>query len=166
MRDSQRSKVYAAEKALPGYLTERRLETVPELQAYVDEVTRSEWFRWRFPRLGSARAMGGLVPVLVLDGRGRRSACASGRTISMPCFARSRMVVLHELAHVCILFDPSVRPGSYAAHGWEFCAIYLELVRQFFDQPMHDALVWSFRTHRVQFARPVAARRAPALAHA
>ncbi len=68
VRDSQRSKLYAAERQVPGFQTEDRLEEVPDLQAFVKTICDSVWFRreWPFLRL----------PIQVHDGRRHRRALA------------------------------------------------------------------------------------------
>jgi hypothetical protein len=43
MRDSQRSRVYRAERALDTLEWSRRLETAPEIQDYVDRIVRRLW---------------------------------------------------------------------------------------------------------------------------
>jgi hypothetical protein len=149
MRDSQRSKVYAAEELLGDYFTADRVEQIPDILAYCQSILASEWFRHRFP---------GFIHIAVHDGGGRRSACAwaMGSTIRMPRFSRSKMCILHELAHLCADHQyrrkvPTDPWQPIAAHGWEFCAIFLELVRQYLGQPRHDQLVAAFRAKRVQF---------------
>lgn len=150
-RDTQRSKVYAAENVV--YPKSPEGLTVAEVQEFVTKVVRSSWWADRYPT--------GLVAVN--DGRGRRSACAIGRVeISIPRWARSRHVVLHELAHIAMT---RLHGSRVADHGWEFCSAELALVRRFIGVAAHDALRDSFRAHGVRYtaprAVPVAAKANP-----
>lgn len=117
MRDSQRSRVYSAERQLSD--RGARLETVQEMQAVVDSICRSRWFRNRF----------GSVRITVRDGRGRRAAGGIGWRntdgrcgyITMPRWSRHTLFVLHEITHV-------IQPHGTAAHGREFARFFLQLV--------------------------------------
>lgn len=134
-RDNQRKRLYDAEFAVRSFGTGagRRLETVPEVQAYVNAILGSRWFKARW----------GVRSIPVLDGRGRRSACAEGSRIKMPLWARNEMVTLHEVAHV-------LTPGKYADHGPEFAGVLLALIRQFMGPEAAASLRESFRGHRVK----------------
>lgn len=157
MRDSQRSKVYAAERLMPGFWTDGFMPEVSDVKEFVDTCMATEWFRQRVPDMS---------PVRVEDGRGRKRARAYTRSMAVPRSLRSRFIVIHELAHICTKMDMFKKlfrglfrelghvhtyTDKFAGHGHEFCAIYLELVRQFISQEQHDALVVAFREKRVQF---------------
>ncbi len=136
-RDNQRQRLYNAETALAGSAHGRRMETVPELQAYVDAIMASRWFKARWGAWGGIR---------VKDGRGRRSACAMGQhEVRMPCWSRNEMVLLHEVAH-CLA------PVMKANHGPEYAGIFLALVRQYMGPAAAVSLRASFREHRVKVA--------------
>ncbi len=139
-RDYQRSAVYAAEKAVDGFKTEFRMETVPELQAYVDQLRADPWLLERFPK-SKYRAQ-------VTDGRHCRHASATSRRIRMPRWARSRMILLHEFAHVLVRRHFSNDPG----HGLEFCRIYLLLVERYMGPVFHVLLKAEFTRRGVRFA--------------
>jgi putative metallohydrolase (TIGR04338 family) len=132
-RDSQRSRLYDAERALRGG---RRFVTVDECQAYVDGVLASEWWRSRFPRVRAIR---------VTDGRGRRHAGAfvESARIALPKWARTERVLLHEIAH-------HAAPRAAAAHGPEFARIYVELVREFRGEKPARRLLAALHAHRVR----------------
>jgi putative metallohydrolase (TIGR04338 family) len=147
-RDSQRSKVYRAE----GFLQKKgpRYETVAEMQAYVDKLTQSAWFRRRWPRL----ARNGIE---VRDGRGRRIACAQtswGRAIiKMPLWSRSEAVILHEVAHHCT--DEGYGTAmDIPWHGWQFASTLHELVAHKMGKEIGDDLKKSFRECKVKFRAP------------
>jgi putative metallohydrolase (TIGR04338 family) len=146
-RDSQRSKVYAAERFWRysgggrhvGARNER-LETVPEMQAWVDKITASAWWQQRYPHVSK---------ITVRDGAGQRRALGypGRRMISMPKWSRSRGVILHEVAHV-------IAPTGTAWHGWEYCAELLALVQHFLGKEEADALRAAFDQERVRYRKP------------
>lgn len=131
-RDQQRKRLYAAEEFMRSD-SRRRIETVPEIQAYVNELCEERWFKKRW----------GGHHVVVKDGRGRRRACAIGNIIKMPRHARFEWVVLHEVAHTLI-------PAPLAWHGSCFANAYLELVRCRLGKATADKLETRFRIHRVR----------------
>ena len=139
-RDTYRSRVYAAErtafeqsygarlpegktwndvpwssvveKSWPNELGGKRIEKIPDVQAYVDKITHSAWFKRRWPFSTEVR---------ISDGRRHRRAVSySSGVIAMPRWARVEWVILHELAHQC--------NHEGAAHGWQFLQCYIELV--------------------------------------
>lgn len=136
MRDSQRSKVYKAEEVLKE--GDVRLDTVPEIQSYVDRLIKSAWFRRRWPSVKS---------VIVKDGRGRiRAGASDDGSILMPFWCRYRYIVLHEISH--LLPDWNV-----ADHGPEFCKVYLELVKHCMGRDAWEKLRTSFKNNRVKWIK-------------
>jgi len=131
-RDQQRKRLYAAETILAS-VSRRRIETVPDLQAYVDELCHKPWFKHRW----------GSHQVVVKDGRGRRRASAIGNVIKMPRHARFEWVVLHEVAH-------TLTPAPLAWHGSYFANVYMELIRFRLGTAIADKLESYFRIHRVR----------------
>ncbi|OFW67290.1 MAG: hypothetical protein A2Z12_06170 [Actinobacteria bacterium RBG_16_68_21] len=115
-RDSQRIRVYRAHWALDDHLKAKSLGSVDEVQAFVDSVVQSRWWRER---------VGGRARIRVGDGRGRRSAGSIGGEIRIPRASRTVPTVLHELAH------EAVRDPSTAIHGPEYAAAFLQLVEGF-----------------------------------
>jgi putative metallohydrolase (TIGR04338 family) len=144
VRDSQRARLYDAERALRGG---RRFVTVGECQAYVDDVLGSAWWQARFPRVREIR---------VTDGRGRRHAGAfvESRRIALPKWARNERVLLHEVAH-------HATPRDAAAHGPEYARIYVDLVHAFMGERAARRLLAAFEAHRVNVAEesPLALQR-------
>lgn len=145
MRDSQRQRVYDSEHILADP-SEPKM-TVPEMQKWVDEIVGSAWWRHR----------SGIGKVLVLDGRGRRSACATTlygqKAIKMPRWMRSRATVLHELAH-------HLSPGYH--HDAQFAASMLGLVRRWMGETEGQELKASYRRHKVHaYNAPKPTRRMP-----
>lgn len=158
-RDSQRQKLYDAERAALDVkgLTMKRWETVPEMQAYVNKLLDSAWFKRHWPRKGGSEGIwlgaNGFVfapKVEVRDGRGHRRATYGGGVIQMPKWARKEWVMLHELAH----YVTPQRP----AHGWQFAANYLLLVQHQLGKEAADALRAKFKFFRVRYTKPRAKR--------
>ena len=139
VRDTQRKKVYTAERVLDDYATPT--PTVKDVERLVRRIEKSKTVQKHFPQRASR-----YVLTRVADGRGRRKACSKGGVIAIPLWARSDRVVLHEMAHELVNWGP--RPT--AGHGWEFCQAYLFLVRKFMSKEAHDALKKSFKEHKVR----------------
>lgn len=145
-RDNRRQRLYDAERAvtLPESATARRLLhegkrvastgniSIEACQSYVDYVTMTAWFqrRWGRRRLTVRHKV-----------HGNATADLGGTTICLPPWAREEWTILHEVAH-CLT------PSSAAAHGPEFVAAYLTLVRQQMGKAAYDLLRESLRTHR------------------
>ena len=143
-RDSQRSKVYAAERAIPQG---RELASIPEIEKYIKRKMKLKGFKKRWPGIHGLR---------VMDGRGRRSACGWGQHgvcfIKIPRWYRNEIIVLHELAHG-ILWNED-RYNEHPPHGWRFARTMLDLVRYYMGQEAAAALRKSFVKHRVKYNAP------------
>ncbi len=86
------------------------------------------------------------------DGRGRSNAGGCADYITLPLWARQTRTILHELAH--LIADRKYARRNIAGHGWQFCAIYLDLVRFVMGLEAGDALKASFKTHKVRYREP------------
>ncbi|AXQ69237.1 hypothetical protein HOU02_gp488 [Caulobacter phage CcrBL9] len=66
----------------------------------------------------------------------------------MPRWARCEHIVLHEVAH-----SLTIRRHGYhvASHGWQYAAIYLDLVRFGMGVEAHRMLKESFKAHKVRW---------------
>ena len=130
-RDSQRARLYRAEfEVEPG----KRLPTVEKLQAYLDALVAADWFAARWPDRSFE----------VRPGFGHRRATADvNGVLQMPKWARSEMVLLHEVAH-CLT------PWTYASHGPEYAGVLLSLVRRSMGPATAQALEDAFDRHRVR----------------
>ena len=160
VRDFQRSKVYAAESMAESRQSSgrpsddgkfvERLETVGEIQSWVDEITESDWFRSYLMPESEEEMSSRLTPrhfryrIKVKDGRGRR--CAGGSPngfITMPVWSRTRLTVLHEVAHtIC-------RPKPW--HGKAFVRIVLDLVHEFIGPEEADLLRECYDEKKVKY---------------
>ncbi len=141
-RDSQRQRVYDAENEVPGFRTEDRLDELSELNDWVLTVLASSWFKKHFPETKY---------IDVEDGRGRQKACGGLSGIKMPRWSRSKMITLHEIAHVVTLRQANKAGTSVPWHGREFAMAYLALVRHFLGQAKHDQLLEQFRLKKVKY---------------
>ena len=129
-RDSQRARLYRAESEVDAG---RRLPTVERLQAYVDHLVGLDWFvaRW------------GTHAIEVRPGYGHRRATADqDGVLQMPRWARTELVLLHEVAHC-------VTPATAAAHGPEYAGALLSLVRRCMGPAPAQALEDAFVRQRV-----------------
>lgn len=143
-RDSQRSKVYAAEGEALGRL-KTDYTSVAECQAYLDKVTSSAWFK---------RHYGTGYSITVQSGAGYRRATSYGGKrgrIQLPRWARKRWVIIHEVAHNV---TKAKHGESIAAHGWQFAGIYLTLVTHYLGKEDGDRLKVAFKKHKVRFTPP------------
>ena len=94
MRDSQRRKLYNAEKAVlkgpGGTIGDGSIEAC---KRWAEKVLRSAVVRRNYPDAPTS--------IKVKDGRGRTTAAAYGtHTITLPTWARTDRTILHELAHI------------------------------------------------------------------
>lgn len=139
-RDTQRARLYRAEKPSGGLHPRPEFDRAREVQAWVNRITRSRWWRGRFPRCGW---------INVKDGRGRRVACGTRYwnhgEVRLPRWSRSRLVILHEVAHC-------VQPRGTASHGPEFARLYLDLVRRWIGPEEAARLREGMRRERVRVA--------------
>lgn len=145
-RDQQKGRLYKAEKVLAPF--SKRLETPEEMAKYVKKVFERATIKRRYGRL--------LYKVKVLDGRGRRNAGGWYGGITMPKWSRTEYIVLHEIAHTLCQRQYG---QSIAGHGWQYAAIYMDLVRFALGAEAGAALKASFKAHRVKFSKPK--KRAP-----
>lgn len=117
--------------------------TLPAVKRFVHGVLAEPWFEQEF---------GTLPEVRIKDGRGTRHAYSAydpkRRSVlfSFPRWARSTPVLLHEIGHAASLR----RHGLIAAHGPEFAAVYLHLIKHHLGADAHARLSEAFAKHRVR----------------
>jgi hypothetical protein len=145
VRDSQRAKVYAAERAAFGAEWGEKIDdgSLEAVSRYVRQVEGSATWRKILKKSELTPIDGGLR---VKDGRGCRWARGFRDHVTLPIWARTRPVVLHEMAHAAT--------GENAKHHWPFAAAYLMLVGTFMGAAARDRLKAEFRKQRVRFAPP------------
>jgi len=152
-RDTQRSKLYKAEQVLDRFAAP--LREVADVEKYIARQMKRATLRARYGTAVDPDRWS----LAIKDGRGTRCALAYGsHAISLPLWARKDWVVLHELAHVIHNRLSRSFGGSRiaelhggASHGWQFAAIYLDLVRFCMGAEAHDALKASFKERKVRF---------------
>lgn len=151
--DPQKNRLYAAEKMLAQHSV--LYPAVSDIQSYVDSVLNRKLVREEFDNR----------PIRVLDGRGRRSACATWEgEIKMPRWSRSTYVILHEVAHVLtnrhrkmaprrwMQEDGQSLPFEITPHGPMFVGAYLLLVDEFMGVTAGDGFRAKLREHKVEWA--------------
>jgi putative metallohydrolase (TIGR04338 family) len=149
-RDSQRGRLYKADDVLKPFATQ--LPEIRDVERFVERLFASKRVRKSWPR-----AVCGWSLPRVNDGRGCRNALAHGGSrVTIPRWARTSDVVIHELAHVITYRELG---SMVAGHGWQFCSVYLRLVLLFMGREAHDAFKASMKANRVRFAPP--RKRAP-----
>lgn len=155
-RDTQRSKVYAAEGVVAKFRSphaDRLLTTtkvygdfgkadrvmISAAQAYVDDLLAQRWFqsRWGQRRIEVGSKSYG------------RAVGYSGGPIFLPPWARTEHTILHEVAHTLLT-------SRHAAHGPEFAATFLTLVEHRCGVEAAKALRESFAEHRVKYRKGLA----------
>lgn len=148
VRDSQRSRVYKAERAawrelgtgeyldLPENRGYHKDTPLPETNAFIKEV-------WTLPQ-----CEGFLLPTVRLSFK-RHGAAAHqlSNEISLSVPMMKKWVLLHEIAH---LIQPKEAFFKEAAHGPEFCDRYVGLVDCVSGRGAAATLVAEFNAHKVK----------------
>lgn len=144
-RDSQRAKLYAAERCAFGEEWTEKIEDgdLAATVRYVRQVEASATWRKILAKSGLNPLADGLE---IADGRGCRAARGSRARLTLPVWARTRPVILHEMAHAAT--------GDRAKHNWPFAAAYLLLVGTFMGSEARDRLKEEFRKARVRYTPP------------
>jgi putative metallohydrolase (TIGR04338 family) len=105
------------------------------MQGWADDLAANDWFLARW----GDRAFD------VRPGFGHRRATADANgVLQMPKWARSELVLLHEVAH-CLT------PSAAAAHGPEYAGVLLALARRGMGPATGQALEDAFTRHRVRW---------------
>ena len=137
MRDSQVSRVYAAERSFNAH--HREEDYLPEeedVQKWVDKLTSYQWYKRRW---------GKIRPRIVVSKTpsGKRGASGGWGKIEMGRRMRYKMIVLHEMSHAIKVDDP--------AHGRDFCRRFLELVWFALGKEDYYVLKHAFKEYGVKF---------------
>ena len=122
-RDNQRSRVYGWERAAVREVTRRRFDE-PEFDS-LEECRTWALPIWRKER-GRVNLARKVAPAIERPSWGQRRALAhDDHRITLPRWARSRWVILHELAHRLTPHDE--------AHGPRFVGVLIGLVCRWMD---------------------------------
>lgn len=136
-RDTQRSRVYAAERAAFGNGGPEGM-TIEEVERFVATLWESGTARRARAREDCRRR----AAPIVYDGRGCRRATGGFGQVTIPRWARSRWVICHEVAH-CIA-------GNRPWHGPAFCRVYLELIEEVLGFEARERLALEMRRRNVR----------------
>lgn len=139
VRDSQRRKLYKAERE--AKLDETPLPTVLDCHNYVHKCLKSKRLLKTYPFMRGAK-------IGIKDGRRTRIARGGRFYLNLPRWARTKWVVLHELAHtITIRGNPRPVPG----HGREYAAVFLKLVHLFLGADEAKRLKAAYKANKVKF---------------
>jgi putative metallohydrolase (TIGR04338 family) len=158
-RDSRRSKLYAAEHVLIPM--ETPIPSVKDVERYITKNSKRQALIRRYGTAVDAQRW----KMVVKDGGGTRNAlCYGTRTISIPLWARNDRVVLHEWAHAIhnrlevtgygVGGTRSRELAGGASHGWQFAAIYLDLVQFCMGPQAAAALKAAYKSKKVRIRAP------------
>lgn len=129
-------RIYRAEDQTIARMIPESKMNLEEVLLFVTKVTSSEWWLRRSP-----------VPVIkIRDGRGDKRALSyqSDGVIILPKWARTRPIILHELAHV--LTNNECEP-----HGSEFAANVMDLYKKFLGKRWALVLADRFRANKIRW---------------
>lgn len=164
-RDTQRARCYTAEREVFTFHPTARVAglnaTMGELKygkaLSTDEMVELHHLIGHSKRLVGKYRGGQTKKVrVVIDGHRTRGGAASyGSVIKYSPKAKLDWIVCHEMAH-----ELNVSGG--ASHGWQFCAIYIDIVRWVIGKEAAEALKASFKRNKVRFTKP-RPKRAPKL---
>lgn len=128
-RDSQKTKLYRCEETVSAW-GKGRMAELSDVRFYVQRIVQSAWWRHRYPNI---------TYITVNKGRGRGGfAYTTKSLITLPEHAWHPMYIIHEMAHIAADHDGSYK--TIAAHGPEYCRIYLDIVQHAMGQQVVDEL--------------------------
>lgn len=147
VRDSQRSKLYRAERVI--YDRCKKFETLDEVERYIRSILGDAWLRKEFPSMMYCGTFD------LKDGRGRRSACFMALNgwveFSFPRWSRNEVVIIHEVAHWIMHQECKLKNIRYASHGPEFASAMSRLIHRRMGDETFRELTNSFRDHGVRY---------------
>ncbi len=140
VRDSQKSKVYKAERSVQTLLSDTEYKFT-SLQQCIDFVCKIECSKW-YKSVGLCGHN-----ISISDGRGSsraRAYCSSNR-ICLPRWARNKMTILHEICHM------HYTSNFVASHGREFCKLFINAVKRWIGKEEADLLRYAYKTYGVKY---------------
>jgi len=181
--DNQQQMVYTAERSVDwgAFGGKEMLGDLEDVWEFVTRLTRRQSFAKRYPRLHRRQGTIKMRPMRYTPyGRhvyvkgysldtGRSmgikftprasGGCANDDEISLSKWARQKYVVLHELAHA-VDYSENGSPDYmwHQGHGWQWCAIYLNLVGMALGADAKKALRQAFKDNNVKYLRPQGAK--------
>ena len=143
MRDSQKGKVYSSENELFP-LSKSKKMSEPKVREFLYRLRGGAMYQ---------KALG--YSPIRLKVVNRKNQCASWclrtRTLTLPPWAMTKDVILHEVAHV--LCDEIEGSGKVADHGPEFCSILLNLIAMYWSKKKAEELEEVYTKYGVQYIR-------------
>lgn len=150
MRDRQRERVYQAESN-SGLWDDPKFETFEEVCEFAKECMQTKLVEQNYPKFMD-HAPHGCKPGTIkwhLRSRNARRSTANIDGVNIAQTQFLKQVVLHELAHVIALRQYGW--VNYEAHGWQWCAVYLNLVGWFHSIDRRDILREEFTKLGIQY---------------
>ena len=156
VRDSQRSKLYRAERTLEAAHAPMILRTKDEAYRFIDKILSSAWARRQWPQLERKRYNLGVLrwkrPDIVMRRMAATAGQHSGNEIKLNPDYATPLVIVHELAHWIEKWAArDYSKPSTPGHGREFAAIYLLLVRHVFGFEAHKQLRQAYVANGVRY---------------
>jgi hypothetical protein len=137
-RNSQYAKFWKAQGILASI--SRELKTEKQVERFVSNARERAFLKRRYPHLQYGIHVSHEETKLV----------ALYNEINIPPAHRREHEICRQIA--IVLFYRADWREQWAWHGWQFCAIYLDVVRAMMGKKAHDVLKASFRANRVRFA--------------
>lgn len=162
-RDSQKGKMYAAERSLGWWEQPEDFLRFKDLARFVRRLPNSKRFQKMFPEF---KHYGEFKLIERHHGGG---ACADANELVFRPGSWRRWLVIHEFAHtvhkremkrgarIGEVKDPRFRndiSGYTQGHGWRYAQIYLKLILWFLGRAEHDRLKAAFKAGRVRYKTP------------
>lgn len=165
MNDPQKQKVYMAEWTHSAY-QHLNFRSVEAVERWANQLIGSNWFGCNWPHMA-------YHPVRILD-LGDEESCTSvavSNTIDMAKWSWKKIIVCHELAHLCNV-DSEIfqslckdelgrrrKKRGVASHGKKFCSIYLKIVERALGKEAAKELQQNFKEQGVIYEKSVGKRK-------
>jgi len=141
VRDFQRRRVYNSELVFKqGHPLADKYQTKEEVTLFVSMVYEDEWFIRQYGRRS--------LPSIRFPSRGRAAYATGTHLLSLPEWAWTDLIILHEISHLILDADPT----PTATHGPEFCRIFLDCVRRFMGDVAAIILASNMHGNKVKVA--------------
>lgn len=146
-RDSQRQKLYDAERRAFAFGGGMLYHRIQDCQAMVDTICKSRFWKSLLRRNGKHWLIDERIHCVPVKRGGHTATWDRGDLfIHLPRSSFVKWIVLHELAH-------GATPDKAPSHGPEFARTYLQLVKRFMGQRSYKRLLAEFRTGKIRRSR-------------
>lgn len=152
-KDPQKNRLYKSESCIEGL---QEFDSIQRCQNFVDMVIYKrkiiEKYTVQLKKLVTIKQRFNMPSLIIVsDGRARRIACATYihgyPELKLPKWARSKFVILHEIAHILTWNEGH-------SHGWQFADCLLFLVKTILGSNEYKKLKASFKEHKVRWKEP------------